>query len=373
MPKHESKTSPGRPQELPGIASHENAVSEALFASIGEGAIVTDKDGRVSKINQVALDILGYHERDIVGVWYPEAVIAEDNKGNVIPNLDRPITEVFLYRKPVFKKLFYRRKDGSRVPIALTVSPIIIDKRPVGAIEIFRDITEEVELDNSKDEFISIASHQLRTPATIVKQYLGMILEGYTGKLTSGQTEMLKIAYENNEHQINTINDLLKVAQADANKLTIVLVKTDIGELLQDVIKEQRRKYDQKNIELAYTGGEEKIVVSIDPLHLRMVFDNLLDNAYKYSREDRKVSVQLEKTTDWAEIKVKDQGVGISKKDMPKLFQKFSRITNPLSFVGGTGLGLYWAQKLVTLHGGQLTATSVPEKGTTFIVKIPVK
>lgn len=354
-------------------ASHRAAVAEALFTSMGEGAIVTNAQGYVSKINTIALDILGYEAGEILGAWYPTVVIAEDDRGNIIPNLERPITEVFLSGKPIFRKLFYRRKNGERIPVALTVSPIMLNDKPIGAIELFRDITEEVELENSKDEFISIASHQLRTPATIVKQYIGMILEGYSGKLTDSQAEMLRIAYENNEHQIDTINDLLKVAQADANKLSLVREPTDLVTLLQDVIREQRRKYTGKNLKLVFKTKHDTVVATVDPLHLRMVFDNLLDNAYKYSHDDKTVSVELLQAAQYVQIKVKDQGVGIEEKDMHKLFQKFSRITNPLSFVGGTGLGLYWAQKLIMLHNGTLTATSTIGKGTVFTIKIPAK
>ncbi len=354
------------------LAKHQSAIAEALFASIGEGALVTDAQGKISKMNKIALNILGFKGDEVLGKWYPGTVIAEDEKGNVIPNIERPITEVFLKGKPVFRKIFYLKKNGQRVPVALTASPIMLKGKPVGAIEVFRDITEEVELDNSKDEFISIASHQLRTPATIVKQYLGMILEGYSGKLTPAQTEMLRIAYENNEHQIDTINDLLKVAQADANKLSLVREQTDLVALLQEIIREQKRKYIQKDLGLDFVHTKAEVLALVDPLHLRMVFDNLLDNAYKYSHGGKKVTVELIDSAQAATIKVKDQGVGIDAKDMNKLFQKFSRIANPLSFVGGTGLGLYWAQKLVDLHNGTLAAQSVVGKGTTFIIKIPL-
>ncbi|HUP26409.1 MAG TPA: ATP-binding protein [Candidatus Limnocylindrales bacterium] len=350
----------------------EALVSEALFASIGEGAFVTDAHGNIAKINKVALDILGYKSNEVLGKWFSTVFIAEDEKGNVIPNLERPITEAFIKGKPVFRKLTYRKKSGKRVPVALTVSPILLKNKPIGAIQVFRDITEEVRLENSKDEFISIASHQLRTPATIVKQYLGMILEGYSGKLKPAQAELLRIAYENNEHQIETINDLLKVAQADANKVTLVREETNLVLLLDDIIRDQQKKYIRKDLTLCFIHKDSQVLAMVDPLHLRMVFDNLLDNAYKYSHENTKVTVELALTEQAAIIKIRDQGVGIDKKDMDKLFQKFSRIANPLSFVGGTGLGLYWAQKLIDLHSGKLTASSVIGKGTTFTVKVPL-
>ena len=350
---------------------HNTAISEALFSSIGEGAIVTDGHGNISRINQVASDILGYKSKELIGKWFPGTIAMEDQKGNIIPNIERPITEAFLKGKPIFRKVFYRKKNGGRVAVALTVSPIILKKKPVGAIGVFRDITEELELDNSKDEFISIASHQLRTPATIVKQYIGMILEGYSGKLTTAQTAMLKIAYENNEYQINTINDLLKVAQADANALSLVHTKINLISLLGAIIREQKRKYKQKELTLDFIHSQPKVWAMVDALHLRMVFDNLLDNAYKYSYDNKKVIVKITVSDPHVIVEIKDQGVGIDEKDMHKLFMKFSRIANPLSFAGGTGLGLYWASKLIELHKGTLSVKSNINKGTTFTIKIP--
>lgn len=350
-----------------------NAESDALFLSIGEGAIVTDDRGYVSRINEVALNILGFKAEDILHKWYPSTVIAEDENGRIIPNMERPITEIFLTGKPVFKRLFYRKKDGSSVPVALTVSPVSLDGRPVGAIQVFRDITEELELENSKDEFISIASHQLRTPATIVKQYLGMLMDGYVGKLTKNQLSVLGTAFEYNEHQLDTINDLLHVAQVDANKIMLVRKETDLVDLVKDVVETHQKEYATKNIKLSFKTDVDSLVCKIDPLHIRMTLENLLNNAYKYSSADTKVAVKLKTTPKGVHLSVKDQGMGIESKDIPKLFQKFSRVGNPLSGVGGTGLGLYWAKKLVLLQEGDIKVSSEPGKGTEFIIELPLR
>ncbi len=349
-----------------------NAEADALFFSIGEGAITTDERGNIARINTVALDILGFKAKEVVGKWYPETIVAEDETGRVISNIDRPITEAILSGKPVFERLYYRKKDGDRIPVALTVSPLILNGEPFGTIEVFRDITKEVELENAKDEFISIASHQLRTPATVVKQYMGMLIEGYVGRLTKEQSEMLQKAYTYNDTQLHIINDLLKVAQADANKIIAVRKEIDFVELLSDIVASHTAKYKERGLTLSCNSEESSVLCTVDPLHMRMVFENLLSNALKYSPDKSKVTVSVSGATDHLIITVADQGIGIAERDIPRLFQKFSRIHNPQSSASGTGLGLYWAKKLLDLHGGTITISSKLNKGTTFTVTIPM-
>ncbi|MBA2279473.1 PAS domain S-box protein [Candidatus Saccharibacteria bacterium] len=350
-----------------------SAVSDVLFMSIGEGAIVIDERGNIARVNKIALDILGYNPKDLIGKWYPDTVRAEYEDGSEIPNIERPVIEVFLSGKPVFKRIYYRRKDGSRVQVALTVSPVMLNERPMGAIEIFRDITEEMKLEHAKDEFISIASHQLRTPATVVKQYLGMIIDGYIGDITEEQAEMLKLAYEHNNNQLDIINDLLKIALADADKVKAVRKETDMVQLLNKIVTSQKPDYKKNNMTLLFISKEKKVVCSIDPLQMQMVFENLINNAMKYSSPNSTVSVILKTEPDRVIVQVKDEGIGIDPKDISRLFIKFTRIENVNSTTSGTGLGLYWAKKLVELHQGDISVSSELGKGTTFSVILPIE
>ncbi len=256
------------------------------------------------------------------------------------------------------------------MPVALTVSPVILNDTPLGAIQLFRDITEELQLEHAKDEFISIASHQLRTPATVVKQYLGMIIDGYAGS-GDQQIEMIKLAYEHNDNQLDIINDLLKVAQVEANKVLPVRKETDLVKLLDRVIKSQKPDYEKRHMNLEIESIESSVVCSIDPLHMQMVFDNLINNANKYSPRGSTVVVELVTSPTDVIVQVKDKGIGIDAKDIPKLFKKFSRAENVNSTVSGTGLGLYWAKKLIELHGGEINLSSELGRGTTFSVRIP--
>lgn len=362
-----NRNSPGESYSV----SRKDAEADALFLSIGEGTIAIDEYGKISSINQIALDVLGFKEKDIIGKWYTGTVIAEDENGQVIPHIERPITQVFLTGKPIRRRIYYRCKNGNRVPVALTVSPVLLRGKPIGAVEVFRDITEELELENAKDEFISIASHQLRTPATVVKQYLGMLVDGYMGELSETQLSVLMTAYDYNDQQLDTISDLLKVAQADANRTKMIRKNVDVVKLVRSVVDSQALDYSKKDIGLNFQPPAKTFSAIIDPLHLKMVLENLLDNARKYSPDGTHVSVELETHKQQFVIHVIDQGYGIAKSDISKLFQKFSRLNNPKISTNGTGLGLYWAKKLVELHDGDMSVSSRLGKGTTFSVRIP--
>ena len=230
-------------------------------------------------------------------------------------------------------------------------------------------IDQLVELNRTKDEFISIASHQLRTPATTVKQYVAMVLDGIGGNISDKQKTMLEKAYESNERQLTIINDLLKVAQIDAGRMEIVLSKVDVSLLLRNSVLDHAPSFEQSHQVLV---GEipENIHANVDENAIRMVIDNLLENARKYSEEKAVTRLSLDQSEGKISITVCDEGVGVDHPE--RLFQKFSRIPNALStIVGGTGLGLYWAQSIVDLHGGELTYKPCQPKGSAFTVSIP--
>lgn len=229
-----------------------------------------------------------------------------------------------------------------------------------------------IDLNKTKDEFISLASHQLRTPATGVKQYLGMVLEGMAGDVTEAQQALLQKAYESNERQLTIVSDLLKVAQIDAGKVRLRRKDVNIAELLTDVIKEQEDTYAIRKQVLQFTTPSSKPMASADPDKMRMVLENMLDNASKYSEQGKPIQVTIADEDDAIVVAIHDEGVGIARKDIKKLFGKFNRIHNHLSnHVGGTGLGLYWAKEMVDLHGGLIKVTSVLGKGSTFSVYLP--
>ncbi|MDB5163738.1 MAG: hypothetical protein JWS12_356 [Candidatus Saccharibacteria bacterium] len=227
-------------------------------------------------------------------------------------------------------------------------------------------------LNDAKDEFISLASHQLRTPATAVKQYVGMLSHGYVGELTKEQLDMLGVAYRNNERQLEIIEDLLRVAKVDAGKVYLDKSSCDVVVKIEEAINGQSILFENRGQAVIFDKPDTKMIASIDPKLMLMVLENILDNAGKYSQEGKPVTITIHQNKTYTIITIKDHGVGIRKSDQKKLFKKFSRIDNPLSAsVKGTGLGLYWAKKVLDLHEGSIKVTSSLKAGSTFEVVTP--
>lgn len=230
-----------------------------------------------------------------------------------------------------------------------------------------------IEINRSKDEFIALASHQLRTPATAVKQYVGMILEGFAGDVTPEQRKFLVSAYDSNERQIQVVNDILRVAKLDLKKIVLKKEKVDIGKLMESILSDLDSQFAARGQDVQYRQAAHPLVLSVDSEYIRMALSNIVDNASKYTPEGKQITINIVSRPDMARVVVSDQGVGIATEDLPKLFKKFSRIDNVLSVkVGGTGLGLYWSKEIIELHGGKVTVASKIGEGTTFTVGLPL-
>jgi len=360
-------------QELAVETAQEMARSDALFLSIGDGAIATNEHGIITRINRVALSILGFKEEDVIGEQFTKVIIATDSRGIPISKDKRPITLSFQKNNTVSRRCYYVRGNGLLVPVSVTVSPIFLDKKPVGAIEVFRDISEELEVDRIKSEFISIASHELRTPATAVKAYLGMLLEGYAGDLTPGQLDFIQMAYDSNERQLKILNDLLYVTKTESESVNLKLSVVDISELTASVIERMGEMVASRKQNIALALAKD-VVAKVDVSFMRMVIENLVSNASKYTPSGGKIMVSVVNKRKAVEISVSDNGVGINPNQMHKLFKKFSRIDNSLSTeVSGSGIGLYLVKQIIELHNGNIKVKSIPNKGSVFTVKLPIQ
>jgi signal transduction histidine kinase len=270
--------------------------------------------------------------------------------------------------------------------LELTVSRLKKEAPEAGILVLIQDVTDRMQavekekerarlvaLNNSKEEFISLASHQLRTPATAVKQYVGMLLEGYFGDMSEEQHQMLKIAYESNERQINIINDLLRVARIDAGKVTLNKTTMSLTDMVLSIVQDELQRFEKLNQKLTCDLGNKEITATLDPTYIRMAIENIIDNAHKYTPAGKRVAIRMRQTNNHVILQVEDKGVGIKPDDQKKLFRKFSRIDNPLSVsVGGTGLGLYWAKKVIEHHDGKISLRSKPGAGTVFTITLPI-
>ncbi|HEX7483710.1 MAG TPA: HAMP domain-containing sensor histidine kinase, partial [Candidatus Saccharimonadales bacterium] len=227
-------------------------------------------------------------------------------------------------------------------------------------------------LNESKDEFISLASHQLRTPATAIKQLLGLILEGFEGEIPQNIRNLLEKTYESNERQINIVNSLLKVAQVDSGKVTLRKSSHDLNDVVKSLVKQYAGIIQEKNQSISVNLHEEPVCGYIDEHYYRMALENILDNASKYTEPGGDIAITSKFVDQQAVISVTDSGVGISPENINSLFVKFNRIPNDMSHkVAGSGLGLYWVEKVIDLHQGKIEVNSELGKGTTFSVKVP--
>ena len=184
---------------------------------------------------------------------------------------------------------------------------------------------------------------------------------------------MLKIVYESNEWQLKLINDLLKIIQIDGGEVKLNKVKFDLVRLMNDIRDEVHKRFSALEQELVIRSDNVPVDIIADEGFIRMAAENLIDNASKYSERGRSVDVTISREDRYAVFSVKDQGIGMSREDQKKLYQKFSRVVNPrTAAVEGTGLGLYWAKKIIDLHGGHIAVISRKGEGTTFTIRLPL-
>ncbi len=236
---------------------------------------------------------------------------------------------------------------------------------------------EELEkLSKAKSEFMSIASHQLRTPLSVVKGYASLLQEGSFGAVTEKQKEALGKVFKTNEDMINMVNDLLNVTRAEEGRLQYSLEKTDLRELIKIAARAFELTAKQKGLTLEYRLGAEPVPVNADKDKMTQVFSNLIDNAIKYTEKGGvKIDFSIDGKSNGVRVWVADTGPGIGEEEMKHLFESFSRGKAGIkSWTKGTGMGLYIAKQFVEAHKGKIWATSEGEgKGSTFFVELPIQ
>lgn len=237
----------------------------------------------------------------------------------------------------------------------------------------FRD-KEERDVQRAKDNMLSLASHQLRTPATGVKQYIGMVLEGFAGELQPEQKKFLRHAYDSNERQLRIINEFLYLAKADADRIVVSPQRFDLGQLVNAVIQSMQGEIDEAGHALQVNLGTRRVFCAADMHCMRMIIENLLSNAVKYTPAGGTIDVTVKTKNKESLVIIKDTGVGIAEEDFPKLFKQFSRIPNALTRqTSGSGIGLYLAQQLAKRNKGYITVVSEVGNGSEFTLHMTAK
>lgn len=260
----------------------------------------------------------------------------------------------------------------------LFMSPVrdVIEKIFIGAVIVIEDITEQKKLDKMRTEIVSITSHQLRTPSSVIKGNLEMVLGGDVGKITKEQKEILNEAYLGNKRMIKLVNDLMDVSKIDKGRFGLKLEPRQLEDLIAEIVKEILPFAKEKHVSLSYIPPSAKLPkIKIDSQRIKQAFQNLIDNAVTYSHIDGKgkVTIKIQKEEKSLKVIVKDNGIGIPKDEQKNIFGRFVRGSNAtqLNPGGGTGLGLYIAKAIIEQSEGKIWFVSEEGKGTTFYITFP--
>lgn len=228
-------------------------------------------------------------------------------------------------------------------------------------------------LDNAKDEFISMASHQLRTPLTSVKGYISIVLEGDAGKLNPSQKQLLEQAFASSQRMVYLISDFLNVSRLQTGKFTIERAPVNLAEIVQQEVHQLMSTATSRELKIEASVPSDMPTLLLDEAKVRQAIMNFIDNAIFYSHPSGVIKVDLVKTAKDVTLTVQDQGIGVPASERHQLFTKFYRATNARTArPDGTGVGLFLAKKVVVAHGGSMIFNSVEGKGSTFGFRLPL-
>jgi signal transduction histidine kinase len=295
----------------------------------------------------------------------------------IISDKDRPLEKVLKDGQALSfgmeDNFYYKISSGKKFPIMLICTPLFRDSGIIGAVLVFRDITSEKALDESKSSFISIASHQLRTPLTSMRWFSEMLIGGDAGPLQEEQKHFVERIYQATDRMIDLVNLLLQIARVEAGRIKVEPISLSLKDLTQSVAATLKTNLDLKSQTVnIVTDPDPFPLLPLDQDIVWQVIQNLLSNASRYSQENKTILVSIIKKDDVIEYSVKDQGIGIPMDQRARLFEKFFRAENALKMVPeGSGLGLSLVKSLVEGWGGRIWFESEEEKGTTFFFTIP--
>lgn len=360
-------------REQTQLLHQHNMRVEAILASIGDAVIVTDPSLRITHVNQSAERLLGYTAAELIGGLYHQIVRAVQLTGELVHDTDRTIYKVLQTKKPLSEEAIYLTKDGHKFAAAVTCAPIQESTQVTGVVQVIRDVSREKEIDRMKTEFISLASHQLRTPLSAMRWYSEMLLAGDAGKLTEQQLSFVTHISDSSDRMIALVNALLNISRIESGRIVIDAKPTELREFVAGVVAELSPRAQAKNQQIITNIHSRLPPVALDKKLVREVFVNLITNAIKYTPDGGEILIFISKKGDKVMVQVSDTGYGIPPGEKSKVFEKFYRGSNITKIeTDGTGLGLYLVKAIVESSGGEISFRSDAQKGTTFWFTLPI-
>ncbi|UCG24156.1 MAG: GAF domain-containing protein [Chloroflexota bacterium] len=352
----------------------ESAKNQAILESIVDGVLVADARGNIILANLAAGQVLGLQREQLLGKSVSELLGLYSATGDGwLRTINRWSRHSGLQETQPF---LAERLNIEDKYVSLQLSPVFARGQFFGTVSIFRDITQEVEVDRMKSEFVSTVSHELRTPMTSVKGYAELMLMGAAGGLSESQTRYLEVIRDNADRMSDLVNDLLDISRIESGKTALDLRPLDLVQLVDEVVSNHLANLIDGENKAMYFDVD--IATSLprvdgDQDRITQILNNLLDNAFHYTPENGFITVMLRPAGDRVRIDVSDTGIGISQENIDKIFDRFYRSEQDVvQQVPGTGLGLAIVQSLVAMHGGEIDVTSAPGVGSTFTVYLPI-
>lgn len=349
------KTPEIKPKDVKGLSIHGTIVYDDLDEST--------HFKRVLKKSEASVSIGLAHDDKPIGIL----LLGEKSSGDMFNKKDLTFLEIFA---PEMVVAIQRAEEHEKVQNF----NVYLQAEVARKTRELQDANEHLkELDKAKDEFISMASHQLRTPLTAIKGYLSMLMEGDAGDLKMAQYDFVNEAFEGANRMVSLINDLLNVSRMDTGRFFLEPKNVDLKGLVEQEIKQLSNSAKDKRLFLELQAKKDLPKVTADETKIRQVVMNFMDNAIYYTMSGG-VTITLEKEKESVIFKVKDTGMGVPEVEKHNLFTKFYRADNARKIrPDGTGLGIYLAKKVIEDHGGEIIFESEEGKGSVFGFKLPIK
>lgn len=356
----------------------EKRKSDLIVANIDDAVILIDAENIIQTFNPAAATLTGWPEEEATSIDYRSVVKLGDEKGKLFQDSTHPFYEVFSSRKPSrYTQATITRKDSTVIAVDVSLSPLIDSKGYIsGAIAVIRNVDEQRKQEKRSADFISTASHEMRTPVAAIEGYLALALNEKVTTIDDKARSYLEKAHSSTNHLGQLFQDLLTSAKAEDGRLTSHPVIVEISSFVEKLTEDLRFSAEKKGLKLEMAKDSRASIspllyAKVDPDRFREVITNLFDNAVKYTSAG-KISFGVTGDQSVVQFHISDTGEGIPKADIGHLFQKFYRVDSSATrTVGGTGLGLFICHKIIELYNGKIWVESEPGKGSTFYINLP--